>query len=315
MIDFDAYIANLDWKREPHGLYEPIEYALSSGGKRLRPMMVLYGCSLFGGDVQKALPVALAVELFHNFTLLHDDIMDNAKIRRNKPTVHVRWNNATAILSGDQMNIEAYKALEKVSEDKLGVILRLFNTMTTQICEGQQYDMDFENSDSVTVEAYLDMIRLKTAVLFAVSLQMGGYMADASEQNQEILYNLGLNIGMAYQLQDDYLDTYGDVKTFGKEIGGDICENKKTFLLLSALQDKSAYTEELQGWLKKTDFVRQDKIQAVREIYDKLQIPEKIEKKIEEYTKKAFILLQECPQNEIQTNLYNLIVHLSKRES
>ena len=249
--DIEKAIASLDWKREPYGLYEPIEYTLASGGKRLRPQLVLTAAEMFGGDEEKVLPAALAIEVFHNFTLLHDDVMDKAQIRRGRETVHVRWNDNTAILSGDEMMIEAYKLLSQVPDNLLPKALNLFNKMATEICEGQQYDMEFEGRDEVSIEEYIEMIRLKTSVLLATALQLGAYLSGANAQQQEALYQYGINIGLAFQIQDDLLDVYGDPTTFGKAIGGDICCNKKTYILITALQRADNETRaELEHWLE-----------------------------------------------------------------
>ena len=245
-MDINEAILNLNWKREPYGLYEPIEYTLAAGGKRVRPQLALIASQMFGGDDEKVLPAALALEVFHNFTLLHDDVMDKADVRRGRPTVHVKWNENTAILSGDQMLIEAYKLLSGVPADKLPKVLQLFNKMATEICEGQQYDVDFESQEHVTIEEYLKMIRLKTSVLLANALQTGAYIAGADEQAQGDLYEFGINIGLAFQIQDDILDVWGDPKTFGKAVGGDICCNKKTFVLLSALMMADAVPEIME---------------------------------------------------------------------
>ena len=228
MIDVNAEIGKLDWSREPQGLYEPIGYTLAAGGKRVRPQLALLATKLFGGNEEDVLPAALALEVFHNFTLLHDDVMDKAQVRRGRPTVHVKWNANTAILSGDQMMIEAYKLLSQVPENKLATTLRLFNQMATEICEGQQYDVDFESREDVTIPEYMEMIRLKTSVLLATALRIGAYIAGATDEQQEQIYNYGIHLCLAFQIQDDMLDCYGDQATFGKAIGGDIAENKKT---------------------------------------------------------------------------------------
>ena len=241
MIDINKAIESLDWNKEPRGLYEPIAYTLSAGGKRLRPTLALIAAEaivnggLISGDaIEQTLPAALALEVFHNFTLLHDDVMDRAEVRRGRPTVHVKWNDNTAILSGDQMLIEAYKLLSDVPADKLPQVLKWFNEMATGICEGQQYDVDFEHMSQVSIEDYMQMIEKKTSVLLAYAMKIGGYIAGATPVQQEALYQYGLHIGLAFQIQDDILDVYGDPKTFGKAIGGDICCNKKTLLLITA---------------------------------------------------------------------------------
>ena len=226
MIDINKAIESLNWQKEPRGLYEPIEYTLASGGKRLRPTLALTAAEviinggLINGDaIEQTLPAALALEVFHNFTLLHDDLMDRADLRRGQETVHVKWNDNTAILSGDQMLIEAYKLLSDVPADKLPKVLKWFNEMATGICEGQQLDVDFEHMNQVSIDDYMRMIELKTSVLLAYAMKIGGYIAGANEAQQEALYQYGLHIGLAFQIQDDILDVYGDPKTFGKAIG------------------------------------------------------------------------------------------------
>ena len=225
MVDINKEIESLNWQKEPRGLYEPIEYALASGGKRVRPTLALIAAEaivnggLINGDaIEQTLPAALALEVFHNFTLLHDDVMDRAEVRRGRPTVHVKWNDNTAILSGDQMLIEAYKLLSNVPADKLPQVLKWFNEMATGICEGQQYDVDFEHMSQVTINDYMKMIELKTSVLLANAMRIGGYIAGATPVQQEALYQYGLHLGLAFQVQDDILDVYGDPKTFGKAI-------------------------------------------------------------------------------------------------
>ena len=314
MIDINAVIESLDWSREPKGLYEPIGYALSSGGKRLRPQLALLACRLFGGDETKALPVALALEVFHNFTLLHDDVMDRAAVRRGRPTVHVQWNDNTAILSGDQMLIEAYRLLSEVEANQLPNLLCWFNEMATGICEGQQYDVDFEQRDDVTIEEYIQMIRLKTSVLLANALRSGAYIAGADPQQQQCLYDWGIHVGLAFQIQDDMLDVYGDPNTFGKAIGGDICCNKKTYLLLTALQraqgeDKKA----LMKWLGQ--LASQDKIQAVTALYDKLGVRAVAEQAIRSHSEQAMALMANLPHNEAADQLNQLVKKLQNRNS
>ncbi|MGM9830808.1 MAG: polyprenyl synthetase family protein [Paludibacteraceae bacterium] len=279
--------------KQPAGLYEPITYVLEAGGKRLRPLLTLIAAEMYGTEWQKVLPAALAIEVFHNFTLMHDDVMDKAPIRRGKPTVHVRWNTNTAILSGDQMLIEAYKQLAQLPANKLPRVLQMFNEMATGICEGQQYDVDFETATKVTIDDYIHMIRLKTSVLLATALKTGAYMADAPEEEQELLYDYGINIGLAFQLQDDILDVYGNPATFGKATGGDIIENKKTYMYLTALQQADDATlRELQRWFdNKEEYQPQEKIEAVRAIYTQLGIKEICEDVMRKYTEQAFAIL------------------------
>lgn len=313
MIDIEKAIAALDWKREPYGLYEPIEYTLASGGKRLRPRLVLLAAEMFGGKEEKVLPAALAIEVFHNFTLLHDDVMDKADIRRGRPTVHVRWNDNTAILSGDQMVIEAYTLLSRVPADRLSETLRLFNKMATEICEGQQYDMEFEGREQVSIEEYMQMIRLKTSVLLATALQIGAYIAGANAAQQKALYEYGINIGLAFQIQDDILDVYGDPRTFGKAIGGDICCNKKTYMLLTALQRADDETRaELEQWLQTQD-KSDEKIQAVTDIYTRTGAREVCETVMQLHTHEALSQLNALPQNDATEQLRKLTEKLVMR--
>ncbi len=292
-------LANLDWHREPQGLYEPIAYTLEAGGKRVRPTLVLEAAALYDYDLETVVPAALAIEIFHNFTLLHDDVMDKAPTRRGRDTVHIRWNENTAILSGDQMLIEAYKQLARVPADKLPHVLDLFNKMGTEICEGQQYDVDFETRDDVTRAEYIEMIRLKTSVLLGTSLQIGAYIAGASEADQQALYDFGVHIGLAFQLQDDILDVYGNPETFGKTIGGDILANKKTYMLLTALQEAKGETKaELEHWLTVPDTNPAEKIAAVTAIYDQLGIRKTCEEVMLSYTEQALADLNKVSVTE-----------------
>lgn len=322
MIDINKAIASLNWNKEPRGLYEPIEYALAAGGKRIRPTLTLIAADtivnggLINGDaIEQALPAALALEVFHNFTLLHDDVMDKAPIRRGQPTVHVKWNENTAILSGDQMLIEAYKLLSGVPDDKLPQVLKWFNEMATGICEGQQLDVDFEHMSHVSIEDYMHMIELKTSVLLANAMRIGGYIAGATPVQQEALYQYGLHIGLAFQIQDDILDVYGDPKTFGKAIGGDICANKKTFLLLTALETADAESKaELLGWLMANDR-NEEKIAAVTAIYNRLGVRQAAEVTMEEHTALALAQLDKLPQNAATESLRLLAEQLANRKS
>lgn len=315
-MDINNEIAKLNWKREPYGLYEPIEYTLAAGGKRVRPQLAMIANQMFGGNDEDVLPAALALEVFHNFTLLHDDVMDKADVRRGRPTVHIKWNENTAILSGDQMLIEAYKLLAGVPTDKLPRVLQLFNKMATEICEGQQYDVDFENQEHVTIEEYLKMIRLKTSVLLANALQTGAYIAGADEQAQGDLYEFGINIGLAFQIQDDILDVWGDPKTFGKAVGGDISCNKKTFVYLEAMRRLSdeAIGNELQQWYSQVLEDNTTKIAAVKEIFEQLDVRTACEKVVEDYTQKALALLNQLPQNAATEQLRQLANKLNTRK-
>ncbi len=252
----------------PVKLYEPIAYSLEVGGKRIRPVLLLHAASLFTKYPETFFPAAAAIELFHNFTLLHDDIMDHADIRRGGPAVHVKYGDNIAILSGDAMSIMSFRLLSQCEPSKLHSILALFSATAIEVCEGQQYDMEFEEKDQVTIAEYLDMIRLKTAVLLACSLKTGAILAGADDENCRLLYDFGIFIGIAFQLQDDWLDVYGDEHTFGKKIGGDICENKKTCLLISAMEMSDEKNRLcLLEWMGKSDFDGKEKIEAVRKIY------------------------------------------------
>ena len=315
MIDVNAAIAALDWSKEPQGLYAPIAYALASGGKRLRMQLVLAGCRLVGGNEQDALPFAEAIEVFHNFTLLHDDVMDRADVRRGKPTVHIKWNDNTAILSGDQMLIEAYHLLEGVPQQYLPQLLRLFTKTATEICEGQQYDVDFEQRDDVQISDYIEMIRLKTSVLLAAALQGGAIIGGATEAQQDALYNYGIHLGLAFQIQDDLLDCFGDPDTFGKAIGGDISCNKKTYLLLSARDNADMKQRaELERWLMQTA-PSQEKIDAVKQLYIATQAREAAEQAIEQHTGEALDSLRALPRNDESARLEQMALSLAKRNA
>lgn len=280
-------------RTQPGNLYQPIEYTLNMGGKRLRPVMLLMACNLFSGDVTKALPAAIAVEIFHNFTLLHDDIMDYAEIRRNRPTVHTKYNENIAILSGDAMSILAYQYLLKTENPAIRKVAQLFSQTAMEVCQGQQYDMDFEGRLDVSIEDYLNMIRLKTAVLIAGSLKMGAQLAHASDENADRIYRFGINLGMAFQLQDDLLDIFSNQDKFGKKIGGDILANKKTFLLLKALEiAEPRQKEQLTEWIKTDQFDPDVKIKAVKKIYSDLNVQEINRQKSEDYHQAALIELE-----------------------
>lgn len=278
------YIDNLPYDRKPMSLYEPIRYVLSAGGKRIRPSFVLMAYNIFKDDVETALPAATALETYHNYTLLHDDLMDNADVRRGRPTVHKKWNANTAILSGDTMLSLAYLHLANCKTALLKDALDLFTETALEVSEGQQYDMEFENRTDVTEDEYIEMIRLKTSVLLACALKMGALMAETSPEDAHLLYKFGERVGLAFQLQDDYLDVYGDPKVFGKAIGGDILCNKKTYMLINAYNRADAkMREELLRWIEAKDFNPQEKIQAVTEIYNKLGIDKLAEDKIKFY--------------------------------
>ena len=277
---------------KPQKLYEPVAYSLMIGGKRLRPALMLHSASLFCQSVEHVLPIAMAIEIFHNFTLLHDDIMDKAELRRGLPTVHKKYSENTAILSGDAMSILAFKYLDKGNSPRLQELLTLFSTTALEVCEGQQLDMDFETREHVTISEYLEMIRLKTAVLIASSLKMGALMANADPEHADLLYEYGINVGLAFQLQDDWLDVYGDPDVFGKKQGGDICANKKTFLLLKAAEVcTSAMLLELNHWLLKKDFDPIQKVAAITAIYEKTGVSDAARNLMQEYHDKALVAL------------------------
>jgi len=264
------------------------------GGKRLRPVMVLLACNLFRKTVENAYPAALAIEVFHNFTLLHDDIMDKAEMRRNSLSVYKKYNENIAILSGDAMSIMAYNYLLQCQSDNLNGIIRLFSQTALEVCEGQQFDMDFESRTDVSIPEYLNMIRLKTAVLLACSLKMGALTASAPEKAADLLYDFGLNLGIAFQLQDDLLDVFADQDKFGKKIGGDIVSNKKTFLLLKALELAKGQTKaELQNWILRKEFDDSEKVKAITEIYNKLNIRTLAENCINDYYLTALSVWQQ----------------------
>ena len=278
------YIDNLPYDRKPQSLYEPIKYVLSAGGKRIRPSFVLMAYNLFKDDVETALPAAAALETYHNYTLLHDDLMDNADVRRGRPTVHKKWNANTAILSGDTMLSLAYLHLANCKTENLKAALDLFTVTALEVSEGQQYDMEFETRTDVKEEEYIEMIRLKTSVLLACALKIGAILADASAEDADNLYKFGEQIGLAFQLQDDYLDVYGDSKVFGKEIGGDITSNKKTYMLINAFNKaNAAQREELTRWVSARDFDRNEKVNAVTRLYNEIGIDQLAQDKIAYY--------------------------------
>jgi geranylgeranyl diphosphate synthase type II len=271
----NEHIERLDYAREPMNLYNPVKYILSLGGKRIRPVMMLMAYNMYREDVDKILDPALALEIYHNFTLLHDDLMDNADVRRGKPTVHKRWDANTAILSGDVMLSLADVYMSRVDDEYFRKVITTFHRTSIEIAEGQQYDMDFETRSDVTEAEYVEMIRLKTSVLLACALKIGAILGGASEDDATHLYRLGECIGLAFQLRDDYLDVYGDPKVFGKKNGGDILCNKKTYLYINALRlaDKEQRAV-LDYWASATDFVPEEKVAAVTEIYNQLRLAE-----------------------------------------
>lgn len=311
----NSEINKIEFSDNPKSLFEPISYILSLGGKRVRPALALMSHNLYREDVSPVVPIALAIEIFHNFTLLHDDLMDRANIRRGKPTVHIKWDDNTAVLSGDAMLIEAYKEIAKTNSSYLAPVLDLFSTTSTEICCGQQYDMEFEQRMDVTIPEYLEMIRLKTAVLLACALKEGAIVAKAPSEDADNLYEFGINVGLGFQLRDDLLDVYGDSSNFGKKIGGDILCNKKTFLLINALSD-SGTKAELIEWINKKEYNENEKIKAVTAIYDKLHLKQKSEELITEYYEKAVSCLKKVMVDETRKQeLYKLAENLTSRIS
>jgi len=292
--DFLVYLADKTITKEPNNLYEPISYILGLGGKRLRPVLTLLATDLFGGDYKDALAAALGVEIFHNFSLVHDDIMDDAPLRRGEQTVHEKWDINTGILSGDAMLINAYQLFESYEGETFKKLVQLFSTTAIEVCEGQQYDVDFETRDDVTIAEYLKMIANKTAVLVACALKMGAIVADTTKANQELIYNFGLSLGTAFQLQDDYLDAFGDPKTFGKQVGGDIIENKKTFLYLRSLEFGSEQEQkQLQDLFSIQPADPASKIKAVKTIFENSGAVAATKNEIQRYTTKAFLCLEQ----------------------
>jgi len=282
----------------PKELYEPINYSLSLGGKRLRPILLMQVCEAFGGDIQTALPAALGIEVFHNFTLLHDDIMDNAPLRRNKPTVHEKWNSNIAILSGDTMFVKAYQLVLQTKHPKIIELLALFSKTAIEVCEGQQLDMNFETIPNASINDYIRMIELKTAVLLAASLKMGSIIANASDNDAESMYEFGRNVGIAFQLQDDILDVFGSQENFGKMVGGDIACNKKTYLLLKSIELANPKQQmELSHWLSYKDENIIPKIEGVKEIYRQLDIRKHAEQKMQDYLELALVYLNKSSLN------------------
>lgn len=296
LTDLQALISEaidkLTFPEHPAELYEPISYILALGGKRLRPALLLMACDLFGGDVENAIEPAMAIEVFHNFTLMHDDIMDKAPLRRGRVTVHEKWNANVAILSGDAMMVESNKLMMRVDNAILRRVMDVFNETATGVCEGQQIDMSFEQRDDVKIDEYLNMIRLKTAVLLGGTLKIGAIIGGAALADAQLLYDFGVNLGIAFQLQDDILDVYGDPDKFGKQVGGDIMSNKKTYLLIKALeQAKGVQAAELSNWLTLQQFDARDKVTAVTYIYNQLQIRQSAEDAMQTYADKAFSAL------------------------
>lgn len=309
-------IANAAYPQEPQGLYEPIEYVLSAGGKRLRPVLLLLVDNMFGGDINDAMNAALALETYHNYTLMHDDLMDNADIRHGKATVHKRWDENTAILSGDTMLVLAYRRLLELKSPKKHEIAKLFTDTALQIGEGQQYDMNFEKRTDVSEAEYMEMIRLKTAVFLACAAKMGAMLGDADDDTANKLYSLGEAVGLAFQLQDDYLDVYGDSSVFGKKIGGDIACNKKTYLLIKAWEmADDATRRELLRWIGLAEFDRDEKVRAVTAIYNKLGVDEATRQAINGCFEKSRTIFDSISlPEERKSELWNFVASLMGRE-
>lgn len=311
-------LSTLRYGENPKELYEPIRYIMALGGKRIRPLLVLLGAKMFDDDVEKALLPAAAVEVFHNFTLMHDDIMDKAPLRRGQQTVHEKWDANTAILSGDVMLVRAYELLLNVEPEKLPLVLRLFSRTASEVCEGQQLDMTFERREQVSIPEYIHMITLKTAVLVGFSLELGAILQGAPQADAEHLKAFGDNVGIAFQLRDDLLDVYGDKAKFGKQVGGDILSDKKTFLMLTALEQANAQQRQtIISWRDKTDeSIAEEKVKAVTQVYDQLHIRQQTEQQIDLYFQKALHHLDAVQlPDERKSMVRNLALQLMERDS
>ena len=310
-------LESLAYDRKPASLYEPIRYVLSLGGKRIRPVLMLLSYNLFKEQPEIILMPALGLETYHNYTLLHDDLMDNADVRRGQPTVHKKWDANTAILSGDSMLVLAYQRVAQCDNVHLPQVLDLFTETALEIGEGQQFDMDFETRNDVAEEEYIEMIRLKTSVLLACALKMGAILGDASQEDADLLYRFGEKIGLAFQLQDDLLDVYGDPKVFGKAIGGDITSNKKTYMLINAVNRANAEQRaELMRWIEAKDFDRAEKVAAVTRLYDEIGIRQLCEEKINYYFEQGKQLLEKVnvpvERKEVLRQYTNAMMHREK---
>ena len=311
-----AELDKQEYVEEPYSLFEPIKYIMEDGGKRLRPVLTLMAYNLYRADIGKALKSAIGIEIFHNYTLLHDDVMDDAELRRGRQTVHKKWNSNVAILSGDAAAITAYKYIETCEDPYLRRVIDGFNQVAMDVCKGQQYDMEFETRDDVTEEEYIQMIYLKTSVLIAGSMRHGALIAGAPEHEYKELYDFGGYLGLVFQLQDDYLDVYGDVEEFGKKIGGDILCNKKTYLLIKAFELASEEDKALlKEWVVKEKFNPQEKIKEVTEIYNRSGVKEVLRAKVDDYLEKSRIALDkiEVPE-ERKVRFYEMIDFIGKRK-
>lgn len=304
---FISYLEDFAITKKPNNLYEPINYILKLGGKRLRPVLTLMTSEIFGGKAADALDAALSVEVFHNFSLVHDDIMDDAPLRRGKATVHEKWDLNTGILSGDAMLILAYQLFENYGSDTFQALAKLFSKTALEVCEGQQYDIDFETRNDVTIPEYLKMIEYKTAVLVGAAMKMGAIVAKASEKDQEAIYNFGRYLGIAFQLQDDFLDAFGNPETFGKQVGGDILENKKTYLYLKTLElgsdeEKASLVDKMSN----DSISNGDKIESVKALFNNSGASEATQKAVKEYTNKAFTVLESLNVSEDKKQILRL---------
>ena len=316
-IIINQSLNKINWDLSPLGLYVPIAYFLGEGGKRVRPVLGLLAADLFDADYSSVINPMIGIEIFHNFSLLHDDLMDKAEMRRNKPTVHIKWDENTALLSGDAMLVKSYQYIAQAPDYSLQEVFDIFSQTALEVCEGQQYDMDFEKLETVSANEYLEMIRLKTAVLLAASMKIAAIIGKASAEDAQLLYDFGINIGLAFQLKDDLLDVYGDSEIFGKKIGGDILCNKKTFLLIKAREKASLEIKErLDGWMYKGRFLPNEKITAITAIYDELGVKELCEQKIDYYFDAAVRCLDKVSvDNSCKTVLRNFTEELMTRVS
>lgn len=308
---------HLAYDRQPQGLYAPIKYELSLGGKRLRPVLMLLTYNMYKEDVENIMMQALGLEIYHNFTLLHDDVMDRADVRRGKPCVHKVWNDNTAILSGDTMIVDSFIRMQQCDPAHLPDVMDVFSRTALEISEGQQYDMEFESLNDVKEEEYLEMIRLKTSVLLACAVKIGALLGDATNEDAALLYDFGEKIGLAFQLQDDYLDVYGDFAVFGKRIGGDILCNKKTYLLIKAFEHANEeQRKELESWISRTEYAPQEKIDAVTRLYNEIGVRELCDQKINMFFQLAEQSLQKVSLPwEKKSQLWNYALQLMSRKS
>lgn len=312
----ESALADIEYAASPDGLYAPVRYELSLGGKRVRPLLTLLACEMFGGDCRSALHAAVGLEVFHNFTLLHDDVMDKADVRRGKPTVHKVWDENRAILSGDAMEIIAFRYIARTAAPHTGAVIDWFLKTALEICEGQQYDMEFETRDDVTEAEYIEMIRLKTAVLLGGALKIGAIIGGADSADADRIYRFGESLGLAFQLQDDWLDVYGDPARFGKKIGGDILNNKKTYMLINAQRRaEGADAEELSHWLSVTEYDPAEKIAVVTALYNRVGAGELCLQQVDAYSRRAIEALREIALPEAAKQpLYDLATSLMKRD-